>query len=65
MALGAGFIEEGERVIGVAGTGEGADFAVVLPATRFEDVVGPNPAKRLKVEEILAMPKRMTWAGYG
>jgi len=65
MALEAGAIQPGERVIGVAGTGEGADSAVVLKATRFEDAVGPDPKKRLKVEEILAMPKETAWAGYG
>lgn len=65
MALEAGAIKLGERVIGVAGTGEGADSAVVMKATRFEDAVGPDPDKRLKVEEILAMPKETTWIGYG
>lgn len=65
MALEAGLIEEGEKVIGIAGTGEGADSAVVMRATRFEDVVGPDPEKRLKVQEILSMPKETTWAGYG
>lgn len=42
----------------------GADSGVVLCVTRFE-VVGPNPDKRLKIEEILAMLKQTTWAGYG
>jgi hypothetical protein len=65
MAVEARLIKEGERVIGIAGTGEGADSAVVLLATPFEDAVGLNPAKRLKVQEILAMPKWTTWAGYG
>jgi hypothetical protein len=27
--------------------------------------VGEDPNKRMKVEEILAMPKETTWAGYG
>ncbi|MCR4405171.1 MAG: hypothetical protein NUW06_07880 [Candidatus Acetothermia bacterium] len=65
MALEAGLIKEGEKVIGVAGTGDGADSAVVMRAMRFEDAVGPAPEKRLKVQEILAMPKETTWAGYG
>lgn len=65
MALEAGVISEGEKVIGVAGTGQGADSAVVMRATRFEDAVGPDPERRLKVQEILAMPKETTWAGYG
>jgi hypothetical protein len=65
MALEADLIKPDQKVIGVAGTGEGADSGIVLHATRFEDVVGPDPDKRLKIEEILAMPKQTTWAGYG
>lgn len=65
MAVEAGVIKVGERVIGVAGTGEGADSAIVMMASRFEDAVGAGPDKRLKIEEILAMPKRTTWIGYG
>lgn len=65
MAVEAGVIKVGERVIGVAGTGAGADSAVVMKASRFEDAVGPDPVKRLKIEEILAMPKQTTWVGYG
>jgi len=65
MAVEAGVIRVSQRVVGVAGTGEGADSAVVMKASRFEDAVGPDPGKRLKIEEILAMPKQTTWAGYG
>lgn len=65
MAVEAGAIKIGERVIGVAETGVGADSAIVMKACRFEDAVGVDPNKRLKIEEILAMPKRTTWAGYG
>lgn len=65
MAVEAGVIKVGERVIGVAGTGKGADSAIVMKASRFEDAVGPKPARRLKIEEILAMPKQTTWVGYG
>lgn len=63
MALEAGLIKEGKRIIGVAGTGERADSAIVMKATRFENVVGPDLAKRLKVQEILAMPKETTRKG--
>jgi len=65
MAVEAGVIGVGQRVVGVAGTGEGVDSAVVMKASRFEDAVGPDPGKRLKIEEILAMPKKTTWVGYG
>jgi len=65
MAVEAKAVKIGDRVIGVAGTGEGADAAVVTRASRFETAVGRDPSKRFKVEEILAMPKKTTWAGYG
>lgn len=65
MAVEAGAIKPGQRIIGTAGTNRGLDSAVVLRACRFEDAVGHHPTKRLKVEEILAMPKQTTWRGYG
>jgi uncharacterized protein len=65
MAVEAGVVHSGQRVIGAAGTNHGLDSAVVLKAARFDDAVGRYPSKRLKVEEILAMPKRTTWRGYG
>jgi hypothetical protein len=65
MAVEAGVIGIGQRVIGIAGTGSGADSAIVMQARRFEDAVGPAPERRLKIEEILAMPKQTTWVGYG
>jgi uncharacterized protein len=65
MAVEAGTVRPGQRVIGAAGTDRGLDSAVVLKAGKFDDAVGPSPKKRLKVEEILAMPKVTTWRGYG
>jgi hypothetical protein len=65
MAREARIVSDGERVISIAGTGWGADAAVVIKGSRFEDAVGEHPEKRLKIEEILAMPKRTEWSGYG
>jgi len=65
MAVEAGTVKAGERVIGVAGTGEGADSAIVMKATKFRGAVGEDPDKRMKVEEILAMPREVAWVGYG
>ncbi|HVP16594.1 MAG TPA: hypothetical protein VMT42_04435 [candidate division Zixibacteria bacterium] len=64
MAVEAGVVNEGERVISIAGTGMGADSAMVMKGSRFEDAVGEHPEKRLKIEEILAMPKETEWSGY-
>jgi uncharacterized protein len=65
IAVEAGAVSVGERVVSIAGTGRGADSAIVMRASRFEDAVGEVPRKRMKVEEILAMPKRTRWTGYG
>ena len=65
MAVEAGVVKVGDRVVAVAGTAWGADSALVMKATKFEDAVGERPEGRLKIEEILAMPKRTTWSGYG
>jgi hypothetical protein len=65
MAVEAGALRTGQRVVSAAGTNRGLDSALVLRACRFEDAVGRYPGKRLKVEEILAMPKQTTWRGYG
>lgn len=65
MAVEAGALRTGQRVVSAAGTSRGLDSAIVLRACRFEDAVGRYPSKRLKVEEILAMPKQTTWRGYG
>lgn len=65
MTVEAGVIRVNERVIAVAGTCAGLDSAIVMKASRFEEAVGPDLGKRMKIEEILAMPKQMTWVGYG
>jgi hypothetical protein len=65
MSVEAGIVKVGEKVVSLAGTGWGADSAIVMSGSKFEDVVGEVAAKRMKVEEILAMPKRTVWAGYG
>jgi hypothetical protein len=65
VAVEAGVVKIGERVVSIAGTGWGADSAIVMRASRFEDAVGEDSEKRMKIEEILAMPKRTRWTGYG
>jgi len=64
MAVQGGVVAVGEKVVSIAGTGWGADSAIVMTASRFEDAVGMDPEKRMKIEEILAMPKHTLWAGY-
>jgi hypothetical protein len=65
MAVEAGAVRTGEKVLSVAGTAWGADSALVMKASRFEDAVGGHPLGRMKIEEILAMPRETEWSGYG
>jgi len=65
MAVEAKLINEGEEVISIAGTDAGADTAIVMKASRFEDAVGVDLEKRMKIYEMLAMPKETTWIGCG
>jgi hypothetical protein len=65
MAAEAEVIDKGEMVISVAGTGTGADTAIVMKTSKFEDAIGVDPEKRMKIHEILAMPKETTWKAYG
>jgi len=51
MAADAGLVENGEDVIAVAGTGEGADTAIVLKAACSNNFFD------LKVREVIAMPR--------
>ncbi|HUW63651.1 MAG TPA: pyruvate kinase alpha/beta domain-containing protein [Spirochaetia bacterium] len=50
MATDAGFLTSGEKVIAVAGTGRGADTALVMQAASSQHL------KRLRVNEILCKP---------
>ena len=54
MAVEAETIKIGERVIGVAGTGSGADAALVMRASRFEDAVGPDPRQAAQAVRVRA-----------
>jgi len=65
MAVESGKVKTGERVLALAGTGRGADSAIVVQGSKLQDAVGEDPERRLKIEEILAMPMRATWMGYG
>jgi hypothetical protein len=65
MAAEAEVVRIGEKVIAIAGTGTGADTSIVMKTSRFEDAVGADPEKRMKIQEVLAMPKETTWTGYG
>jgi hypothetical protein len=50
MAADAGLVSKGEKVIAVAGTGRGADTALVMQASSSQDM------KKLRVNEIICKP---------
>ncbi|MEM2110541.1 MAG: pyruvate kinase alpha/beta domain-containing protein [Candidatus Bathyarchaeia archaeon] len=56
-------IEPYKDVIGVAGTGEGADTAIVARSTTTKEIFSKDEKKKLEVREILAMPLKKNWWG--
>ena len=61
MAVDSGRIEPCQDVIGVGGSGEGADTAIVVRATYPTTVFARDSKKRLEVREIIAMPLAKKW----
>lgn len=50
-----------EDVIGVGGSGKGADTAIVLRATYPAFLFDKDPAKRLEIKEVIAMSIAKKW----
>lgn len=50
-----------EDVIGVGGTGKGADTAIVARATTSKDIFSNDDSRKLEIREIVAMPLRKHW----
>lgn len=50
-----------EDVIGVAGSGEGSDTAIVARSTTTKEIFSEDPLKKLEVREIIAMPLKKKW----
>ena len=48
-------------MIGVGGTGMGADTAIVVRATRSNEIFADDESKKLEIREILAMPLKKHW----
>ena len=61
MAVASGRIEPYKDVIGVGGTGKGADTAAVVRATYPNTMFAKDSSKRLEVREIIAMPLAKMW----
>jgi len=61
MAASERAVKSGEDVIGVGGTGEGADTALIVKAALPEDILGEDIRKRLEIREVIAMPLVKKW----
>jgi len=61
IAADKGAIRLYEDVIGVGGTGEGSDTAIVARATRTTEMFSKDAGRKLEVREILAMPLKKMW----
>jgi hypothetical protein len=60
-AVSCGYVTPYEDVIGVGGSSKGADTAIVLRATYPASLFDKDPAKRLEIREIIAMPLSKKW----
>jgi hypothetical protein len=61
IASDIGAIELYEDVVGVGGTGNGADTALVLRATPGREIFTEDKTKKLEIREIIAMPLKKHW----
>ena len=60
-AVACGVVEPYQDVIGVGGSGKGADTAAILKATYPALMFAKDSKKRLEVREIIAMPRNKKW----
>jgi hypothetical protein len=60
-AVSCGYLEPYKDVIGVGGTGEGADSAIIVRGTYPGLIFSKDEGKRLEIREIIAMPRRKKW----
>ena len=61
IAADKGLLDSGEIVIGVAGSGTGADTAIVARATKTREMFSEDSSKKLEIKEVVAMPLKKEW----
>jgi len=61
IAADKGLIKPYKDVIGVGGTGGGADTAMVARATSTKEIFSEDARKKLEIREIIAMPLKKKW----
>ncbi len=61
IAADQGKIDLYSDVLGVGGTGRGADTAIIARASKSKDIFVKDKDKKLEIREILAMPLKKYW----
>ena len=61
IASDKGAVKPYENVIGIGGTGNGADTAIIARATKSKEIFTEDNTKRLEIREIIAMPLKKHW----
>jgi len=61
IAADKGELDLYEDVVGVGGTGKGADTAIVARATTSKEIFSNDDNKKLEIREIIAMPLKKHW----
>jgi len=61
IATDKGLVAPCRDVIGVGGSEEGADTAIVARSTTTREIFSDDTAKKLEVREIIAMPLKKKW----
>jgi hypothetical protein len=61
IGVSCGYVTPYEDVIGVGGSSKGADTAIILRATYPASLFDKDPARRLEIREIIAMPISKKW----
>ncbi|MCD6470789.1 hypothetical protein J7L29_08355 [Candidatus Bathyarchaeota archaeon] len=61
IAAERGVISLYKDVVGVGGTGRGADTALVARATPTKEIFSKDKTKKLEIREIIAMPLKKKW----
>jgi hypothetical protein len=61
IAADKGLIKPYKDVIGVGGSGGGADTAIIARSTATKEIFSEDLTKKLEVREIIAMPLKKKW----
>jgi len=60
-AVASGYVEPYQDVIGVGGSGSGADSAAIMRATYPALIFAKDSKKRLEIREVIAIPRNKKW----